>query len=392
MIGRLLWRTTLVSCLLTGTAAAQQESVSGVLSFLMINRSIATDDFERDEQAALTTRDTISGFLAIELATLPISSSAGGFAYVLNPALGTVMRASDSFGPFFTERSLTVGRRRSSFGVSYQSARFDRVDGRTLRDGTLVSTASSLRGESQPFDVETVALRLSTDTMTVSGNHGVTDRLDVGVAVPFVRLALSGQRVDTYRGRAFVQATGSASASGLGDIVVRAKYNLVRRGGSGVAIGSESRLPSGRTEDLLGSGRLTIQPRVMASIESARVAAHGNVGRVFRGLTGELDYLAAVTVVVAPKITIVGELVGRRLSAVTRLTETTAPHPRLSGVDTIRLTGIPQASHRAVAVAGLKWNVGASWLVSANVVKPVTTAGLDAGWVPSVTVDYSFAR
>src|SRR4029077_3968936 len=98
-------------------ASAQSQSISDVLSFLVTNRSIPTDDFVRDEAAAAATRDTISGLLLIELATLPISSSAGGFTYRLNPALGTVMRSSDSFGPFFTERSLTAGRARSSFGI-----------------------------------------------------------------------------------------------------------------------------------------------------------------------------------------------------------------------------------------------------------------------------------
>lgn len=80
--------------------AAAQQSISDVLSFLMTNRSIPTDDFIRDEAAAAVTRDTIAGFLLIELATLPISASAGGLTYRLNPSLGTVIRSSDSFGPF----------------------------------------------------------------------------------------------------------------------------------------------------------------------------------------------------------------------------------------------------------------------------------------------------
>ena len=67
--------------------------------------------------------------------------------------------------------------------------------------------------------------------MTLTGNYGVTDRFDIGGAIPFVRVSLQGQRVDTYRGRELVQATGSASASGLGDVVVRAKYNVLRDGG-----------------------------------------------------------------------------------------------------------------------------------------------------------------
>ena len=67
-----------------------------------------------------------------------------------------------------------------------------------------------LRGDPAPFDIETVALRIRTDTMTLTGNYGVTDRFDIGAAIPFVRVSLQGQRVDTYRGRELVQATGSA--------------------------------------------------------------------------------------------------------------------------------------------------------------------------------------
>ncbi len=66
--------------------------------------------------------------------------------------------------------------------------------------------------------------------MTLTGNYGVADRVDIGVAVPFVRLTLEGERVDTYRGQAFLQATGSASASGLGDVVARVKFNVLRDG------------------------------------------------------------------------------------------------------------------------------------------------------------------
>ena len=91
--------------------------------------------------------------------------------------------------------------------------------------------------------------------MTVTGNYGVTDRFDIGGAIPFVRVSLQGQRVDTYRGRELVQATGSASASGLGDVVVRAKYNVLRDGGSGLAVAGEARLPTGNEEDLLGTGQ-----------------------------------------------------------------------------------------------------------------------------------------
>src|SRR5687767_125170 len=92
---------SLVTCLLVAvsvTPASAQQTTIDVLSFLLTNRTIITGDFDRDAQAAATTRDTIATLLIQELATLPVSSSSGGFAYRLDTALGTVIRSSDSFG------------------------------------------------------------------------------------------------------------------------------------------------------------------------------------------------------------------------------------------------------------------------------------------------------
>lgn len=380
--------------LLHGTAgpAWAQESLTDVLTFLLTNRSIPTGDFVRDEEAAVATRDTLVRFLTLELATVPVSPSSAGFTYRLDPTLGTVVRSSQSFGPFFAERSLTAGRGQASFGVGYRTTTFDNIDGRNLRDGSLVSTASLLRGEAAPFDIETVALRIRTDTVTVTGNYGVTDRFDIGGAIPLVRVSLQGQRVDTYRGRALVQATGTGSASGLGDIVVRAKYNVLRDGGSGVAIAGEARLPTGDDEDLLGTGRTSVTPRLIGSYERDRVGIHGEFGYSFRELSGALGYAVAVTVVAVPRLTIVGELSGLRLDGLGRLADTTQPHPGLVGVDTIRLTGVAQTTDRILAVAGVKWNVAGAWLVTANARRALTEVGLNAGWVPTLTLDYAFGR
>jgi hypothetical protein len=269
---------------------------------------------------------------------------------------------------------------------------FDTIDGRSLRDGTLVSTASTLRGEADPFDIETVTLQMRTNTMTFLGVVGLADRRDVGAAVPLVRLTLRGERLDTYRGTAIIQASGSATASGIGDVVIRAKYHLMRRQASGVSIAGESRLPTGRDADLLGAGEVSLTPRVIASHESDRVAVHGDVGYRLAGIANDLEYNAAVTMVGSARVTLVGELVGRRAASVGRLTEVAQPHPSLAGVETIRLTAIQEPTHRLVAMAGLKWNPSGPWIVSANILRPLTSRGLNAGWVPTLAVDYSFAR
>ena len=102
----------LVLALVPAPAAAQ--SVSDVLSFLLTNRAVQTDDCQRDAAAATATRDTVTALLGAELATLPPSLSSAGFTYRFNSMLGTAERASMSFGSFFTERSLTSGQGQAS--------------------------------------------------------------------------------------------------------------------------------------------------------------------------------------------------------------------------------------------------------------------------------------
>ena len=382
---------TMLTLTLSSAPAQAQQTVSEIVLFLLTNRSVATDDFVRDADAAVATYETISRFLTVELGTLPIASSAGGFAYRFDRTLGTMVLSSDSFGPLFTERSLTAGKDQVSFGVSYQHAGFGEIDGRSLGDGTLVSTATKLRSEPAPFDVETLTLRVRADTITFAGNYGVTDELDLSVAIPFVRLNISGERFDTYRGRRFLQAGASVSASGLGDVVVRGKYNVFRDGGSGVAIGSELRLPTGNEDNLLGASGFGFQPRVMASYESGNVAISGNLGYSIRESADELDYRGALTFNPVRRLTLIGEILGRRLS-LGQLTEATTSHPQLTGVDTIRLTSIANNSTRLVAVGGFKWNITDTWLFNASVLRPLTSAGLNAGWVPAFTFDYSLGQ
>ena len=370
--------------------AAAQQTITGALSFLLTNRSIPTGDFARDEAAAIATRNTISTFLRSELTTLPVTSSASGFTYRIAPELGGVpVRSTTTFGAFFTERSITIGQRQFSLAATYQGVGFDGIDGLNLRDGTLRATASRLTSNPVPFDVETVTMRIHTDTITVAANYGVTERLEVGAALPLERLTLTGERLDTYRGTPLLQAGVSANASGAGDLVVRGKLNLLQRGAAGIAVGAEGRLPTGNSANLLGAGEATVKPRFMLSMETSRIAVDSNVGYVLGGISDELDYSAAVTNAGAHKITIVGEVAGRRLNSAGHLIEVISRHPVLAGVETVRLSAVEQTANKVLAVAGVKWNARATWLVTANVARSLTTSGLTARWMSTIGAEYA---
>lgn len=376
------------------TQAQQPQPLSGVLSFLLTNQAVQTGDPAKDAQAATVSRDTITGFLLAELAALPTTSSSPGLVYRLNPTLGTVTRASDSFGPFFTERSLTGGRHQVSFGLSTRFERFSSVDGHDLRDGTFVTSGNQFRDEAQPFDVETLTLNLELRTLELFTNVGVTDRLDVGVAVPFESITLDGSRRETYRGQPLLQATASAHASGVGDIALRTKYKLLAEDESrpGLSTSVEARLPTGDDANLLGAGKASIRALLIASYGPGRLGAHLNAGFVAGGLSNEFQYRGSVDYSASPRLTIVGELVGRRLADVGRIITTRTPHPTIAGVDTIRLESDGGSTQLASAVAGVKWNIARTWLLGASLAIPLTDTGLHSHAIAQIGLDYAITR
>lgn len=380
----------LIALLLAATPAAAQQTPSEVLSFLVTNQSVQTNDFQRDRTAAAATRDTITRALLVSLATVPIATSSSGFVYRLDPKLGTVRRVSDSFGTFFVERAMTSGRGRASLGVSGTTAGYDQLDGLRLRDGALVTTANQFRDEAAPFDTESLTLRIRTSTFTVFGAYGVTDRLEIGGAVPLVRLHLEGSRVNVYRGQAFVQATGRADASGLADIAVRAKYLLASSSTGGLAVAGEVRLPTGEEADLLGTGRTGLRLAAVGSVENVRVGFHGNAGFTRGGVSDEINGSGAVTVAATPHLTLSGELLVRRLSDLREVAAASAPHPSFSGVNTTRLVPGLSTPILSSAVAGVKWNARATMVITGQVLWRLGKGGLTAPFTPTISIDYLF--
>jgi hypothetical protein len=371
----------------------QQESLSEVLSFLLTNQSVPTGDFTKDAAAAAATRDTVSRSLLLELATLPIGSSSPGFVYRFNPDLGTQERATQTFGPFFAERSLTAGRKQVSFGLSIRNTTFTHLGGEDLRNGEFIISGNRFVDESQPFDVEALTLDLSARTMTGLINVGVTDRFDLGAVVPIVSISLEGSRVNTYRGQVLVQARADARATGVGDVAIRGKYRFLDRPGvGGLAAVGEIRLPTGDADNLLGTGDAAVSALAIASFEQGRFGVDGNFGVVRGGAANEVQNRGAGSDSVAQKQTAEVELFGRRISDFGPIVAAEAPHPSFANVNTIRLVGEPGSQHTAAILGGVKWNPTGTWLFNASVSRNIGDPRLRSGVVAQAGLDYAWTR
>jgi hypothetical protein len=396
---RVVAMVAFAACVLPATdaraqsAATSRVTVEDIVEFLVLNQGVQTGDFDKDVQAAEATRATISRALLASVATTPVSSSSGGFTYRLNPSLGTPERASDTFGPLYLERALTSGAGQAAVGFTFQYSSFKSLDGNDLRDGQFVTVANQFTDEPAPFDVERLQLNITSQTATLLANVGLSDRIDVGVAVPMIRLQISGSRINDYRGESLLQARASATTTGFADIALRGKVRLTPvSSATGIAAGVEARLPTGREEDLLGAGELAMRYLGIASYEAAGVGVYGNFVLGTGGLGREVSFGGGVSVSPAPHLTVIGELMLRQVAGIQNITPVVAPHPRISGVQTTRLVPGGEDVTTGFSAVGFKWNIGSGWLVNTHIVIPVSENGLTARITPTFAVDYSFGQ
>ena len=362
-----------------------------------------------------------------QLATYPLGSSSGGFTYTFDSSLGTYARSTNSFGPSFAERALTIGRRRWNLGTSYQHASYKSFEGKDLDDGSIkfYLTHQPL-GNNDFFEgdlIETaLSMELKTDTFAFFVNYGVTDSLDIGVAVPILhvnldasvdatilRLSTTAQPgIHAFDGAATTETINSGgSATGFGDITIRAKYHFLKAGGGGLAAGLDLRTPTGDVDNLLGTGATQAKFLLIGSTEARMFAPHFNIGYTFSGdssndfvaITDEFNYVFGTEFVVHPKVTIAADVVGRSFRDSGKLVETaktfnfrTGPPP--AGVpSSATFNEFAQQSgslNNVIGAVGAKFNPAPNLLISANILFPFTDAGIRSNIVPVIGFDYSF--
>jgi hypothetical protein len=410
------------------------------------------------ENPAVAIVDSFNKLMVVQLSTFPMGSSSGGFSYAFDPTLGTLRRSSSSFGPLFAERAATLGRGRMSAGFNYQHASYDKFEGSSLDDGSIKfylrhqECCSTGPGPAVPpfFGVEehpngtllnpffegdvieaALSLSVATDVVSVFANYGLTDRWDVGVAVPFVHVDMDAtvqatvKRLATFSNpllHTFVAGQdvpqqsfqSSASATGLGDIEVRTKYRLFDFAAGGVAAAADFRLPTGNEKDLLG-GSTQVKLLLIESGGNDRITQHVNLGytvssegdgdvtasgvNLTPNFPDELNYAAGIEFVVEPRVTVIADLVGRNLRDVGRLDLVSKtfqfqpagnPPPPVGSMQFDEFEPRSGNLNLLYGTAGVKFSPKGNLLISASVLFPLTDSGLKNRLTSIVGMDYAF--
>jgi hypothetical protein len=223
-------------------------------------------------------------------------------------------------------------------------------------------------------------------------SYGITDRLSVGAVVPIINVKFSGQRTRNIAGQSLLQSRQSGSSTGLGDVGINTRFLVAGNGVRGFSVGADLRTPTGRELDLLGSGEAAGRMLAIGSWEDGQLAAHMNGGVGVGGASREVFWAVATTFAVTPRLTAIGEVMGRRLSELTRVNDVYQPHPVVVGIETMRWLPSERGLHTMYVVTGAKWNLFGSWLLNTNLLTRLSDTGLSARVTPSISLDYGFDR
>jgi hypothetical protein len=344
-----------------------------------------------------------------------------------------------------------------SLGFGYQHAAYDTFEGLNLRQRDIKfyipHTDCCSRGAaddsipdgsrlSPPFEGDlteaALTLDLVSDTSVVFASYGVLDRLDIGVAVPFLRVKVDAsvlariERLSTAQEPTTHQFDGmdpdqkvfrlSGVASGLGDIVVRGKYAFTAGTPLGLAAAVEARLPTGDESNLLGTGGVQTKLFGIASFHRGPVSPHVNVGWTFSShgalpdaeLHDEMMATAGADLAVTSRFTMSFDVLGRILEDAGRMrpVERTFEYALAGsgagaggggggGGGRPQPTGVQRITHTELALApgdlrlylgaaGVRFNPWRTVLVTANLLFPMTSAGLRDRVTPAIGIDYVF--
>jgi hypothetical protein len=243
-----------------------------------------------------TAFDALADALADTAArNLPVISASAGFTYRYNPALEVFERTSDTLGPLFLERPDTLGRGKLNVNVSYQYVDLNQIDGdptsRLEAPDPIVIRQTDANGNLQGFTANRLRydISLKSHIEALSVTYGLLDDLDVNVLVPLIetsfKVGASNQRLTDINlsplqpPPAATTASSSTSRVGIGDILLRGKYQLPRQGDFRSAAGLQLRLPSGDQDNFQGTGTFEAGPFFYVStLIGSRVEPHANVG------------------------------------------------------------------------------------------------------------------
>ncbi len=328
-----------VSGLAAAPQAAQARDLKNFVTDLFGAQGVALNDPGEGVEPVNINNATVQSFgsfnssISSSLGAASLSSAVSGSLFDITQ--GMPVESTESLGPLVGERAETLGKGHFNFGISYSHTSFTRLNNAPLNslNATLApSNCGAIPVGSLGCDDEillNIDIKLERDVTTLTGAYGVTPNWDVGLLVPIVHVKATASASATLNdlggdGDTFVQtgtthatSTSGGEANGVGDIIVRSKYNLIRDPGSLVdlAVYNEIKAPTGDQNNLLGTGNTDALGEIVVSKQIGAVAPHLNLGyQVAMGQgtdRSNFRYVAGADARVSSSVTVGADIVGQ---------------------------------------------------------------------------------
>lgn len=394
-----------VSTLVIPATNSQGSSLSDLLTTLYGGKGVpVTKTFEKVDASGNTVVVTdvqvpLDSFREIQTlntelntgkGSLPVSSTGGGFTFQYDKELEVFTRTTDSLGPIFAERAPTLGEGKLNFGFSYTYINFSTLDGEDLHNiQSIVLLDEKQRDKNllqMNFDID-----VESNLFSFYGTYGVTDRWDISLLVPVLQVQLdvnstakilnqtkkkgvSGKTLGySFDSHDTLSDSVSGASTGLGDIILRNKYNLVTSQWIDFASALDIKLPTGNGDELLGTGKTSVRPFLIFSKAISRFTPHLNLGYEFNsGSEGEdrIVYTTGTDCTFGKgsnHFSVAMDIVGSHKIEKTEF-----------GDDIVDFS------------TGFKWSPRLGVLVYVNVQTPLNEDGLRADWIPTVGYELNF--
>lgn len=348
--------------------------------------------------------DNLNASLSSGIGILALNSTVTGFTFDIER--GVPVRTTDSLGPLLSERAVTLGARKLNLAFSYTNVDFKRLEGKRLDNLKLILRHEDSNGDGRlgppppVFDFEldeirvNLDLKIKQDIFAFFATYGLTERWDVGLVLPIVHTrvkAVANARIidnspttdvhffDTAPGADRPRSTGGGDKTGLGDVILRTKYNLLRSHDTlpDFGVAGQIKLPTGDHKNLLGTGETDFLALLIASrsfapgAETRWLTPHVNLG--FEWTTGSseqnsLRYILGFDARVHERVTLAIDSLGRW-------------RPKGNGI----------GDHIIDLAVGAKWNPVANFVLNSGVQLPLNRSeGLRPNLIWTVGLEYTF--
>ncbi len=375
-----------------------------------------------------TVISAITALIGTNASSYPLSSTSAGLTFDLSS--GVPVASQTSSGPIFGERASTLGKGKLNFGFNYSILNLSTIRGLKTKDIRFTFfhqdlDAPGMGDNINEYDVIYLDMHLDINASVIAtyATYGISDRMDVGIAIPLVNVSIKSDPFAQMNSFTYA-STGSAnhffagtptdpvltltptpvdaSSFGIGDVILRTKYNFYQGKKHDLAGLAELKLATGDEDNFRGTGKSSFKLLFIASAKGNAFSPHINTGFNFKAgdlFRDEFLLTTGYDQKLSDRITFAVEWIGQfQMGSQPGALKFPAPitiGPTISSgqivARTENATNIPSFSSDNVTNAsfGIKYSTSPKMLLTGNIILPTNKGGLRSDVIATVGLEFT---